>query len=212
MDPSILKLLSDNKINIVSGNQNVLQARLKRDKVMKQLYELQIKYSRELIILDAEDIKNWDIKSEISSKMLALAAVQKKYCKNHIQIQLVYRANDEKKLSIINKLIDSYNEELSTSINREIELKISQLTDEFNGTDPEIEEKKIKLERLEQEYENEIRAVKKEMQELNKKDNASNLRAQEMKNSIRKIESEIDKLTNAVKKLSFLSTVSSDHV
>ena len=203
MDSTILKFLNDNKIHIVSGNQNVLQARLKREKVMKQLYELQIKYSRALIILDAEDIKNWDIKSETSSKMLALSALQKKYCKNHIQIQLVYRANDEKKLSIINKLIDSYNEELATSINREIELKISKLTDELNGTDPEVEEKKIKLETLEQEYEPDIRTMKKEIQELNKKDYASTRRIQVLRDDIRKMEVELEKLTNTIKKLNF---------
>ncbi len=117
-------------------SKDTLVNRLKRDELMKQLFEKRMKICDLTILIDAEHIKISNLKIAMYEKFNDVNRLYIKARKNSVAIELEHKKMAEMKLNIIKQLIPLDNENLTRNFDLNREVKIGKLTDDMNYNTP----------------------------------------------------------------------------
>lgn len=127
----------NNAVQIINqATKDMLHNRLKRDELMKQLFEKRIKICDLTILIEAERIKINDLKINMYEQMNIVCQLYKKARKNNILIEIEHKKMAEMKLNIIKQLIPLDTENLTKNFDLNREVKIGKLTDDMNFNSP----------------------------------------------------------------------------
>lgn len=127
-----------NSMQIINqATKDMLGNRLKRDELMRHLFERRIKLCDLSIIIEAEHIKIEELKISLHEKMKTSSELHKKAYKNNIRIEMDHKKMAEMKLDIIKQLIPLDNENLTRNFDLDREVKIGKLTDDMNFNTPD---------------------------------------------------------------------------
>ena len=117
--------------------KDMLVNRLKRDELMKLLFEKRMKVCDLSILIEAEHIKMSDLKIAMYEKMNEACRLYKKNRKNNVGIEIEHKKMAEMKLGIIKQLIPLDNDNLTKTFDLNREVKIGKLSDDMNYVTPD---------------------------------------------------------------------------
>lgn len=145
--------------------KNILKNRLKRDQLVKKMFETRMELYRTNIFIETEHVKMSDLKIKMYNRMNQLYESYKNKRRNNILIELEQRKMTEMKLGFINKLIKLDDENLSSNFEFNREIEINNLSNSMNyESPPKWEENKTKYEALKNEIDKEIELGEKEVE------------------------------------------------
>jgi hypothetical protein len=185
--------MNNGRIQILNPQAvKTLKHRLKRDKLLKDLYDERLKLYRFNILMDSEYIKSSNIKIAMNNEISEVYELYKRKRSTNVKMLLEHKKITEMKLDLINKIVTLDEDSLTQEYKFERENKISELTDRLNETYPDgwTENKEIISNRLD--------AIAKEIVEHEKKVETLRAEADTIATTIRNYEKKCTEINESI--------------
>lgn len=190
-------MASQNVMQIINQKtKDMLVNRLKRDELMRVLFEKRMKVCDLSILIEAEHIKMSDLKISMYDKMNEVCRLYKRNRKNNVAIEIEHKKMAEMKLGFIKQLIVLDNDNLTENFDLNREVKIGQLADQMNYKAPDKwDENKERYEAERTRLYNEIKLGEAEVSAFESKGQALMKKLAEYSNRKNQLENEIVEIT-----------------